>query len=503
MKLQDGRGVEAPHWNLNEIVANEDINFISLETYQNFTNLLVMIANNLGFSFDVSIDGLFLDWVSGMTCSLRSGSAISRSGAYLNGGVWGFVANAGNIFLAVLGQDTQVVFDVGAGGDRYDTVQIRPVLTPYDSRARSYKDPITGFITSALTFVKVDFGCEIAILKGTPGAGVAPSKTVGWIKIAEVLVHTADTVIDQSHIKDVRSSTTWTTEEGTTKMRITLFSSSLLDDLSSSEARATLGLDVLLAQATYPIGARIESFIKLTPGPTCPVVRVDDADHDIDTTHYSALVTALRAIKLEVNSTTDHPCTVAASVITLSATTAGDRLLAMLAEDQLADTQFGKTGYSIWLSANINGTDYVITNVNPGARTITVTGSPATGAQTLIIYRYRIAGSATSARLLRDSGKAFVGTHAETTDTVADRWLMAGLRVRDRGQGHWHNYYYTLVQNGTTSTWVDRLTVASSQGPVSDRVKEPISDGTNGTPRVGNTTDPRATVGYIYMGAGI
>ncbi len=254
-----------------------------------------------------------------------------------------------------------------------------------------------------------------------------------------------------------------------------------------------------IASMAYPLGRRIESFIELTPGTFCPVVRIDDADHDIDTTHYAALVTALRAIKLKVNATTDFSCTVAGSVATLASTTAGDRFLAALAEDLLADNQFGKTLYTTWLCVNINGTDYAITNVNAGARTITVTGTPTSGAQTLICYRYRIAGSSTSARLLRDSGRAFVGTQAETGD-ASDRWSVAGLRMRDRGQGHRHN---PTAGNNFISSAAGAVYGGTGSGTTVSTTGDPVTDGTNGTPRVGPTTDPRTVSGFIYLGAGI
>ena len=273
-----------------------------------------------------------------------------------------------------------------------------------------------------------------------------------------------------------------------------------------SLAVAQTQLKQAIAAMIYPIGRRIEMMVPLTPGAFMPVVRIDDADHDIDTTHYAALVNALRAIKLQVNGTTDFTGTVAGSVITLATTTAGDKWLAALAEEQAVHGS-----YSGWLCINIAGTDYVITNVNAGARTITVTGTPTSGSQTAIIYPYRIAGSSTTARLRRDSARAFVGSQQETADGVGDRALCVGMRARDRGQGHYHDYYladtvtgFNTSASAGASNWHDRVNIASGYlATQNDRIRAPKTDGTNGTPRAGLTTDPRTVAGYIYLGCGI
>ena len=250
-----------------------------------------------------------------------------------------------------------------------------------------------------------------------------------------------------------------------------------------------------VAGLIYPVGRRIEQMVPLTPGNFCPVVRIDDADHDIDTTHYLALVTALRAIKLQVNGTTDFTGTVAGSVITIATTTAGDKWLAVIAEENAVHGS-----YTNWLCINIAGTDYVITNVNAGARTITVTGTPTSGSQTAIVYPYRIAGSSTTARLRRDSTRAFVGSQQETADGTTDRALCVGMRARDRLQGHYHNASTVGINITATAGGVGSL---YSGGAVTLNTVGPISDGIDGTPRTGLTTDPRTVAGYIYLGCGV
>jgi len=245
---------------------------------------------------------------------------------------------------------------------------------------------------------------------------------------------------------------------------------------------------------SHGLGERVESFIEQTIGILWPAVRMDDADHDIASANYPTLVTALRAIKLKVNSTTDFTGTVSGSVITLATTTAGDKWLAALAEEQAVHGS-----YTAWLCVNVAGTDYVITNVNAGARTITVTGSPATGSQTVIIYPYRIAGSSTTARLRRDSARAFVGSFQETADGTADRALCAGMRARDREQGHRHYIYGGQTAIAAMGNGTPAMGATVPNIDVTGVCKDLYNDGTNGTPRTGLTTDPRTIAGAVYM----
>jgi hypothetical protein len=193
---------------------------------------------------------------------------------------------------------------------------------------------------------------------------------------------------------------------------------------------------------------------------------------------------------MQVNSTTDFTGTVAGSVITLATTTAGDKWLAALAEEQAVHGS-----YTAWLCINIAGTDYVITNVNAGARTITVTGTPTSGSQTAIVYPYRIAGSTTTARLRRDSARAFVGSAQETADGTTDRALCVGMRVRDRGHGHRHATSYKYGTGGATG--LTNAANADNLGFLG--AWDPTTDGVNGTPRTGLTTHQSDIIAHLYM----
>jgi hypothetical protein len=240
-----------------------------------------------------------------------------------------------------------------------------------------------------------------------------------------------------------------------------------------------------------------------------PCVPLWDGDHDLTLAAYPLLVAKLRAQKAKAWTgaawLTDHSVTVAAHVVTGTGV-AWDALLAALAEDQLRETAaataaggygYGKGAYTNWRCLNVGGTDYAITNVNVGAHTITITGDALAGAQTSICYPYRKAGS-TDARVFQSSGEATVSQN--TTECVG------GFRRRDRGQGHWHHLIHPAAAgaqnrmgaaadgNGATT---DDFTLKNST------VLEPVTDTTNGTPRTGGTTDPRALIVFRYMHSGV
>lgn len=240
-----------------------------------------------------------------------------------------------------------------------------------------------------------------------------------------------------------------------------------------------------------PVGELFYSMFNETPSDTFPAVKLWDQDRDLSESNYPLLVPKLRAKKTEAwNGSayiTDHTVTVAGSVATFTGT-AATNLLAAWAEEILVHGGYTNS----WL-LNIAGTDYVVTNVNAGALTVTVTGTPASGSQTAIVYQNRISGSTTTARVYKSSGRALMSPDGVT--------YVPGARRRDRMQGHRHNPLSPSTSfYGDGSGGVPR---GSSSGSVPSTTGDPTTDGTNGTPRTGSTTDPNMTVGYLYMWAGV
>lgn len=243
----------------------------------------------------------------------------------------------------------------------------------------------------------------------------------------------------------------------------------------------------------YKIGSFIDGLADDAISAKNPVVKVWDGSHDISSANYPPLVPILRAIKTQIYSgsawITDHTVTVAASVLTGSGT-AWTRLLAALAEDYLVH---GST-YSAWRSINVAGVDFTITNVNTGAGTITVSGTPTSGSQTAIIYPYRITGSTSTARVFADSGRALMSADGNLR--------VNGFRRRHHAQGHYHGP--KSPSTGFQGIGGGSFSLNAGAGiPQDTSTGSPITDGTNGTPITGPETEPNSSTVYRELWAGV
>jgi len=251
---------------------------------------------------------------------------------------------------------------------------------------------------------------------------------------------------------------------------------------------------------SHQVGELLFMETEETPSADFPAIP-RNVDQDITPAMYPPLVAKLRAQKAKVKGVTDHTVSVSGSTVTFPDTPAANALVKLLQEDSLvsgflnggqaatfaADTSTSTTQRCL----NIAGTDYAISGaINLVARTVVVTGTPASGSQTACVYTYRIAGSA-NARLHKIAG--FVGVAAGD----ADGEVVGGFRKMDRGQGVKYNFGTSGLGNSGSAGGV--LRNDSGIFPTTTA----ITDGTNGTPRTGKTTDPRTVGQYVYTWAGI
>lgn len=197
--------------------------------------------------------------------------------------------------------------------------------------------------------------------------------------------------------------------------------------------------------------------------------------------------------------------------VVLSNLTPEIKILAALAEDQAVHAS-----YVNWIPITINigfgsipAGDYGITNINTGTRTITfsyaaadISSTPVVGV-TCKFYPHRVSGSSTTARHLSIAGRTLVAQADSDTE------VFYGLRRRDRGQGHRH------LDLGHTHSVTKSNELGGNQHPYNPgeysnpgstalgyaNIGDPSTDGSNGTPRTGKTTDPRALGAIPYVWA--
>ena len=225
-----------------------------------------------------------------------------------------------------------------------------------------------------------------------------------------------------------------------------------------------------------------------TPETFFPAIEVTGAAQTLDVANYIDYVPYLRSIAVEVYGTSTFSGTAAASVITLANNADNNALLAALAEDTLFHG-----GYTDWRTVTWDGTDYAITNVDAVARTITVTGTPTSGAGSATLYSYRIAGSTTTARLHKADGIVLA--------TAGASGRVAGLRTRDAMQGHYHSKGGLVIWDAGAGTVGGGASYGRTNAGT-DSAFQATTDGTNGTPRIGANTKDRSLAGYLYVHVG-
>jgi len=279
------------------------------------------------------------------------------------------------------------------------------------------------------------------------------------------------------------------------------------------------------------IGELITSEIELTPVPTIlarstthpeydmynPIIPRHDANHDITTSEVpQSVIDVLCAHKITCGSTDTFSGTLASGTITVPAGGDYDVLLARLMEFGLinqwyvAESAAYATTGALWTGARqycvtIAGANYAITGVSIGSRTIKLASPPSDGAVSFTVHPHRIAGYTDRARLRRISGETLVAAGDITGEYVV------GGPAQDRGQRHIHwqgsQPYWSVVGRSN----VDQADTGESgyrsallyKNTYNDTSIGPSTDGTNGTPRTGKTTNPRALGVAVYTHLGV
>lgn len=231
---------------------------------------------------------------------------------------------------------------------------------------------------------------------------------------------------------------------------------------------------------------------------------------DISSTNWSELVTHLRAkafkyfeaITGETSAFSVTNWAIVSNVATLTFSgTAATAMLAALAEDVLVHGS-----YSNWRSVtlpaaigDITAGEYAITDVDAAGLTIdfAFTAGNNSGAVTATcnFYQHRVPGSTTTARLMETTARTLISAND------ADGEAIAGLRRRDRAQGHWHNMVHAMGTGGSVRLSTDNIGDTNIIDDINtkDIARALTTDGVNGTPRTGKTTDPRGLVGHLYI----
>jgi len=251
-------------------------------------------------------------------------------------------------------------------------------------------------------------------------------------------------------------------------------------------------------QNSHVLGELVLTETLKAPSASFPAVP-RNVNQDILAANWPLLVPELRNQPASVLGVTDHNVTVAAAVITFGV---GDTaLISLIINDAIVANYINGGEIANFLNGatyadatqqrtiTIAGVDYTIIGADAVARTLTVSVNPPAGAQVATCYTYRVAGAATTARLLRIAG--FVGVAAGD----AGGEVVGGWRKMDRGQGHDHTIGEIISRVSGASAL---NATGASAGFYANPKPNIVTDNANGTPRIGKTTDPRTAGQYAY-----
>ncbi len=240
---------------------------------------------------------------------------------------------------------------------------------------------------------------------------------------------------------------------------------------------------------------------------------IEDFD-DIDVANWVDFVPHLRAkafkyfegITGETSAFNVTDWAIVSNVATLTFSgAAATAMLAALAEDVLVHGSYTNWRSTTLASAigDITAGEYAITDVDAAGLTIDFAFAAGDNSGSVTastnFYQHRVPGSTTTARLMETTARTLISANDSDGEAIS------GARRRDRGQG-----FGIAARNGTGGTVANigesGITIAASSGAF-DAYRDTLSDarlingdnGSDGTPRTGKTTDPRALVGHLFI----
>ncbi|MDI7156205.1 hypothetical protein QMM53_06545 [Leptospira santarosai] len=193
--------------------------------------------------------------------------------------------------------------------------------------------------------------------------------------------------------------------------------------------------------------------------------------------------------------------------VTFANTTACQKMIDALVEDNLVHNSFTNwiTGTLLQAIGGVpTNATLAITALSSVSRTISFTCAAANSSGSLSgvrvrFYKHRIPDITTGTTITSQvrhfavQGRGFVAVMDSDSE-----WI-GGLRRRDRGQGHIHSSSSTAsnVYGNGSGGWADVTGLVHFPGTVT--IGSPVTDGTNGIPRFGKTTDARGLSAFPYV----
>ncbi|EMJ92184.1 hypothetical protein [Leptospira alstonii] len=200
--------------------------------------------------------------------------------------------------------------------------------------------------------------------------------------------------------------------------------------------------------------------------------------------------------------------TIASNILTITFanTTACQKMIDALAEDNLVHGSFTNwmTGTLLQTIGGVpaNAT-LAISALSTSSRTISFTCSAANSSGSLSgvkirFYKHRLPDITPGTTITNQVRHFAVQGRGFVSVMDSDGEWIGGLRRRDRFQGHIHlsPQGVSFVIIGSGSSWQNW---GSSNNGVSSQTGIAASDGTNGTPRTGKTTDARGLSAFPYV----